>query len=92
MEICFYLCYVQYDTHKNTNENCVFQYPAWLEENKSKLSEEDLKRYTAQLEVVQKIVAELEKEEGEGDKEHLDRMIELMGKVSLSHFPPPHPD
>ncbi|XP_034233960.1 peroxisomal biogenesis factor 19 isoform X2 [Thrips palmi] len=63
------------------------KYPAWLEENKSKLSEEDLKRYTAQLEVVQKIVAELEKE-GEGDKEHLDHMIELMGKAQELGQPP----
>lgn len=66
------------------------KYPAWLEENKSKLSEEELKRYTAQLEVVQKIVAELEKEgEGDADKEHLDRMIELMGKAQELGQPPP---
>lgn len=58
------------------------QYPGWLEENKSKLSEADLKRYTSQLEIVQQIVAELEKEGAEDDKQHLERMVELMGKVS----------
>lgn len=60
----------------------LLQYPGWLEENKSKLSEADLKRYTSQLEVVQQIVAELEKEGAEDDKQHLERMVELMGKVS----------
>lgn len=60
----------------------LLQYPGWLEENKSKLSEADLKRYTSQLEIVQQIVAELEKEGAEDDKQHLERMVELMGKVS----------
>lgn len=69
------------------------KYPAWLEENKSKLSEEELKRYTSQLEVVQQIVAELEKE-GEGDadaeKDHFDRMIKLMGEAQ--ELGQPHPE
>lgn len=64
------------------------KYPAWLEENKSKLSEADLKRYTEQLEVVKQIVAELEKEGAEDDKQHLDRMVELMGKAQELGQPP----
>ena len=64
------------------------KYPGWLEENKSKLSEADFKRYTEQLEVVKQIVAELEKEGTEDDKQHLDRMIELMGKAQELGQPP----
>ncbi|XP_052123329.1 peroxisomal biogenesis factor 19 isoform X3 [Frankliniella occidentalis] len=65
------------------------KYPAWLEENKSKISEEDFKRYTEQLEVTREIVAELEKEGSEDDKQHLDTMVKLMGKAQDLGQPPP---
>jgi len=64
------------------------KYPAWLEENKSNLSEEDFKRYTEQLEVIKEIVAELEKEGSEDDKQHLDNMVKLMGKAQDLGQPP----
>lgn len=45
------------------------KYPAWLEEHKATLSSSDLQKYTKQLELLQKVCSELEKEKEDDPKD-----------------------
>ncbi|XP_012219504.1 peroxisomal biogenesis factor 19 isoform X2 [Linepithema humile] len=61
------------------------KYPAWLEENKATLNSSDLQRYTKQLELMQKVCIELEKEkedDAEDIKKHrFEYILKLMTEM-----------
>ena len=64
-----------------------FQYPAWLEENRSKLEPAEFEKFSMQKTLMDQVCAELEKE-SESDsqdmkKRRFDTILELMQKVSF---------
>lgn len=61
----------------------VEKYPTWLEEKKDTLSDGDNQRYTKQLELMQKICTELEKEKDDDTEEIKKRRFETIS--SLMH-------
>ena len=69
---------VLYEPMKELNE----KYPAWMEENKSKVPKDDLKRYEEQQTLVREIVARFERK-GYSDDNTQDReyIVERMQKV-----------
>ena len=66
----------------------VFQYPAWLEENKSKLESSEYDRFSKQKQLMDQVCAELEKESetdtAEAKKQRFDVILDLMQKVSIA--------
>lgn len=61
------------------------KYPQWLEENKEKISAEDMERYKKQQELMERVCEELEKE-SENDtidkkREQFEKVLGLMQKV-----------
>ncbi|XP_044002917.1 peroxisomal biogenesis factor 19 isoform X2 [Aphidius gifuensis] len=68
------------------------KYPAWLEEKKSTLSPEDLARYTKQLDLIQKVCLELEKEKEDDTedikKKRFDVILALMQDMQSCGQPP----
>ncbi|XP_063545430.1 peroxisomal biogenesis factor 19 isoform X2 [Cydia strobilella] len=70
----------------------VDKYPAWLEENKGKVPQDDYDRYCRQQELMQQVCAELEPEQ-ESDPEDVKRkrfevVLELMQKMQDLGQPP----
>lgn len=68
------------------------KYPEWLEENKSKLSEEQLTKYSSQLEVMKKVCAEFENM-SEDDSEDVkskkfSTVLKLMQEMQDYGYPP----
>jgi peroxin-19 len=65
----------------------LFQYPAWLEENQSKLEPSEFERFSRQKTLMDQVCAELEKESGsesqEEKKRRFDTILDLMQKVRL---------
>lgn len=70
----------------------VSKYPAWLEENGSKISPEDKTRYESQLKLMQEVCAELEKEKPEDSadvkKERFNIVLDRMQKMQEMGQPP----
>lgn len=69
-----------------------FQYPKWLEDNSSKVSEKDLENYTKQFELMKTIVHEYESE-GTGDsedvkKKRFEKILDTMQKMQELGQPP----
>lgn len=68
------------------------KYPAWLDEKKSTLSSEDLARYTKQLDLIQKVCLELEKEKEDDTedikKKRFDAILSLMQDMQSCGQPP----
>ena len=66
-----------------------FQYPTWLEENKSKLSDDEFSRFTRQQELVSRVCLEFESEKpNDSDtvkKARTEKIMELMQNVSVRH-------
>ena len=62
-----------------------FQYPDWLKDHSSKVSQEDLQRYTKQLELMNTICSEFEHQpEGEQtSQESSDKIMQLMQQVCV---------
>lgn len=63
----------------------MFQYPAWLEENRSKLEPSEFERFGKQRELMDQVCVELERE-SESDsqaekKRRFDTILDLMQKV-----------
>lgn len=61
------------------------KYPQWLEENKGKISGEDMERYKKQQELMERVCEQLEKE-GDADttdkkREQFEKVLGLMQKV-----------
>lgn len=70
-------------------QDFVEKLPAYLEENKDKLSKEDTDRYQKQMELMKEVLEELNKE-SESDtkevkKERFSKVLALMRKVSMSY-------
>ncbi|KAG7197546.1 hypothetical protein KM043_000162 [Ampulex compressa] len=65
------------------------QYPEWLRKERDSLSASDLERYTKQLDLVQKVCAEFEKETDENSEEQrFDRILALMQEMqNCGHLP-----
>ncbi|KAK2170091.1 hypothetical protein LSH36_4g02038 [Paralvinella palmiformis] len=68
------------------------QYPKWLEDNSSKVSEKDLENYTKQFELMKTIVHEYESE-GTGDsedvkKKRFEKILDTMQKMQELGQPP----
>lgn len=57
------------------------KYPAWLEEHKSTINFSDLERYTKQLELMQKVCIELEKENKDDTEDIKKRRFESILKL-----------
>lgn len=57
-----------------------FQYPEWLRSHSAEVSQEDLKRYSKQLELMNTICSEFERQP-EGDKTSSDKIMQLMQEV-----------
>jgi len=71
----------------------VDKYPQFLEEKRSSLDRDTLTRYERQLDVMQKICVEYEKEEidpgdEEANKAQLDRITGLMQQMQMTGYPP----
>ena len=68
----------------------VFQYPAWLEENKSKLEPSEFERFSKQKQLMDQVCTELEKESEtdapEVKKQRFDTILDLMQKVSIWYY------
>lgn len=66
------------------------KYPAWMDENKTKITEEDKERYNKQQELFKVICAELEKEtpndSTEVKNERFKIVLKNMQKVRKNHF------
>lgn len=60
------------------------KYPEWLAKNRDSLSQEELTRYTKQLEVVQEICAQYER-----DPEDMEKVVQLMQEMQQCGQPPP---
>ena len=63
----------------------IIQYPDWLKEHGSEVSPEDLQRYSKQLEIVNTICSEFERQpEGEqATQESSDKIMQLMQQVCM---------
>jgi peroxin-19 len=65
----------------------MFQYPAWLEENRPKLEPSEFERFSKQKVLMDQVCAELEKESGSESQEEkmrrFDTVLALMEKVRL---------
>ena len=59
----------------------VLKYPLWISENKSKLSQDEVKRYTQQQDIVVEIVNIYKKTDKEPAEEDGQRIVELMQLV-----------
>jgi peroxin-19 len=63
----------------------LFQYPAWLEENRSNLESSEFERFSKQKELMDQVCVELEKESEsdsqEEKKRRFDTILDLMQKV-----------
>lgn len=70
-------------------KDLVDKYPKYLEENADKISAEDKERYTKQLNLMQEVCQELEKEKpddsAEVKKERFNIVLDRMQKVSAFH-------
>ncbi|QDZ17589.1 peroxisome biogenesis protein 19 [Chloropicon primus] len=60
------------------------KYPQWLEENESKVSEEDFERYSRQLESIKKLCSVYESTDDEG----FDDVLHLMQEIQSCGQPP----
>lgn len=63
------------------------KYPQWLEENKEKISADDMERYKKQQELMERVCEQLEKE-GDADtadkkREQFEKVLVLMQKVCM---------
>ena len=67
----------------------ILQYPDWLKDHGSEVSQEDLQRYTKQLEIMNTICGEFERQpEGEQtSQESSDKIMQLMQQVSVCLIP-----
>ena len=69
-----------------------FQYPAWLDENKSKLEKKDFENYSKQFELMRTIVTEFDSEQsGDSDdvkKRRFDRILDVMQRMQEMGQPP----
>lgn len=65
----------------------LFQYPAWLEENRSKLESSEFERFSRQKELMDQVCVELQKESEsdsqEEKKRRFETILDLMHKVSF---------
>ncbi|KAF2793568.1 Pex19-domain-containing protein [Melanomma pulvis-pyrius CBS 109.77] len=77
---------VLYEPMKELNE----KYPKWMEDNKEKVSKDDLKRYEEQQALVKEITARFERK-GYSDSNSQDReyIVERMQKMQAAGSPPP---
>ncbi|KAF2256686.1 Pex19 protein [Trematosphaeria pertusa] len=77
---------ILYEPMKELND----KYPAWMEKNKGKVEEKDLKRYEEQQVLVQEITARFERK-GFSDENAQDReyIVERMQKMQAAGSPPP---
>jgi len=70
----------------------VDKYPAWLEEKKETLPAADLERYNKQLDLMQKVCTELEKEKDDDaddvKKRRFDTILSLMQEMQTYGQPP----
>lgn len=68
------------------------RYPAWLEENRSKLSKEELHRFSKQHELCSRVCSEFEKETEtdteEAKKARMEKIMELMQRMQEYGHPP----
>lgn len=68
------------------------KYPAWLEENKSKISEEELARYMKQLNLMKQVCAELDKESPQDSEQvktaRFDQVLGLLQEMQDCGQPP----
>uniref|UniRef100_A0A1B6E8B1 Peroxin-19 n=2 Tax=Clastoptera arizonana TaxID=38151 RepID=A0A1B6E8B1_9HEMI len=68
------------------------KYPAWLEENKEKISQEDLTRFKKQQKIMTKVCNEFEQESETDSEEVTERrfkkIVELMTKMQACGQPP----
>eukprot|EP00794_Sanderia_malayensis_P010843 gene10843-11995_t len=68
------------------------KYPAWLDENRASLSNDDFERYTKQQELVSRICvefeAETEQDSAETKKQRLDKIMVLMQEMQACGQPP----
>jgi vacuolar-type H+-ATPase subunit I/STV1 len=66
------------------------KYPKWINENKEKTPDEDLKRYTLQSEIVESIVAKFEEESySDQSKPHRAFISQKLEEMQNSGNPPP---
>lgn len=70
----------------------VTKYPAWLEENGSKINAEDKTRYESQLKLMQEVCGELEKEKSDDNadvkRERFNIVLDRMQKMQELGQPP----
>lgn len=70
----------------------VSKYPAWLEENGSKITTEDKERYEGQLKLMQEVCGELEKEKADDSadvkKDRFNIVLDRMQKMQEMGQPP----
>ncbi|XP_015115214.1 peroxisomal biogenesis factor 19 [Diachasma alloeum] len=70
----------------------VDKYPAWLDEKKESLSQEDLARFTKQFDLMQKVCTELEKEKDDDSdpvkKQQFEKILGLMQEMQNCGQPP----
>jgi peroxin-19 len=63
------------------------QYPGWLEENKSSLSDKDYINYNKQLQIMEKVCSEFEQETSsdndETKKKRFTKILSLMEEVTI---------
>ncbi|XP_012252018.2 peroxisomal biogenesis factor 19 [Athalia rosae] len=75
-----------------TMKELVDKYPAWLEEKKSTLPAADLERYTEQLNLMQQVCTELEKETADDSEEvkkaRFEKTLALMNRMQNCGQPP----
>jgi len=73
-------------------KDLVDKYPKWLEDNATKLSQEDKEKYTKQLGLMKEVVAELEKEKptdsADAKKARFTVVLEKMSKMQDLGQPP----
>ena len=67
----------------------IFQYPDWLKDHSSEISQEDLQRYSKQLEIMNTICSEFDRQpEGEqASQESSDKIMQLMQQVCVYSGP-----
>ncbi|SPN97495.1 related to PEX19 protein [Cephalotrichum gorgonifer] len=77
---------ILYEPMKELHE----QFPGWLEKNKGKVSEEDLKRYEEQRVIVAEIVAKFDEPSySDSNTEQREYIVERMQKMQATGSPPP---
>eukprot|EP00088_Acartia_fossae_P017791 TRINITY_DN20191_c0_g1_i1.p1 TRINITY_DN20191_c0_g1~~TRINITY_DN20191_c0_g1_i1.p1 ORF type:complete len:260 (+),score=81.69 TRINITY_DN20191_c0_g1_i1:82-861(+) len=68
------------------------QFPAWLEENKTKISQPEYENFESQYDITQKICAHFEKDDiggtDEGKKENFQKILTLMEEMQKLGHPP----